>query len=285
MRIALASFVVLAACYNPGASGDDGSSSAASSSGGSTIAAEGTTTAPAHTSEGSSGLAGSTSAGDTTAAASTGALDGSSGSTGEPLGCEGFDGQVVGIVAAGIELSMGIVDNAPFAQTSVPQQVGTWPAYAGGDEAEILATVQGHFAPYHICITAELPSTADYDLVVLQSVAYMDNPNVVGFTTSDCGNSQPNNVAVVFLAAENNLPTPVKSLVVSNQIGHVLGLESVSDASDEIMNQFISTTENGAQFTDTCYVVFGMGTCNATGACAAGEQQSAPYLLDLLGPA
>lgn len=209
---------------------------------------------------------------------------GTGATTGQPESCQQGD-RVVWINFEGAELVVGIIDNAPFGITSTSQAVGTWSAYADADIDDVFAAVVTHWAPYDVCISLEQPTTADYEMVVVTSTAYMGDPNVIGFVVHDCDDAQMNNVALVFLASENNLPVPTKAIAISNQLATTFGLEGVMDAPDDIMNFIIGTTLNGATFTDACYPLFGMATCDSADACAANEQQSNPQLLEALGPA
>lgn len=141
-----------------------------------------------------------------------------------------------------------------------------------------------HWAPFHVCLTREEPQVDDYSMIVVSSETYQD-PNFIGFGHIDCGDVVPNSVNVVVLSAEAGLGLGTKAVGLSKHIAHMFGLESVINAPDDLMNQYVGTTLNGATFTDTCYQTTEQHNCNAAVRCAAGEQQSGPYLEGLLGPA
>lgn len=211
--------------------------------------------------------------------------EGSSSETGVQPGCADFDGRVVHVNMEPVSLTMGLADNAPGNVTSTEALVGDRPGYSTADADEVFEAVLGHFAPFHVCLTRELPQVADYPMLVLSSETYMGNPNNPGPGLTDCDDAMLDSVNVLILAEEAGLAIPIKAIAVSKFIAQMYGLGSIEDGPDDIMNFPIGTTLNGATFTETCYPVFGTFVCDSSVSCTAGEQQSGPYLEALFGPA
>ena len=193
------------------------------------------------------------------------------------------------INSSGASLTKGLVENAPQNKTDEDLIVGDWGPYDNPDLPEVIAIIREHFSPYKVCIASELPSVPDYDMVVLQNATYNNQPNFVSFgLPPDCGNTKYNGIQVVVVADEANLGVPTKAIAISLQAAkRFFGLESVTNALDDIMNQFIGSTNNGASFTDTCYLKVNAPICDTAtdGGCAPNEQASGPYLLQKVGPA
>jgi len=289
-RLGLIFAFATTACFHPEGGGDDGSTGASTGTdAGTTTASTTSSTTGATSTSSTTTTAGS--ATETSTATTSGAVDeSSSGSTagtdtGIQPGCGGFDGRVVYVNMDGADLEMGLVDNAPANTTSNASLVGTWPGYTTGDADQVYEAVLEHWAPFDVCLTRELPAVPDYTMIVVSSATYQANPNFIGFANIDCSDSVPNSVNIVVLAEEANLPVATKAIGLSKHIAHTFGLESVASATDDIMNQFVGTTLNGATFTDTCYVSTMTANCDSAVACAVDEQQSGPYLENLLGPA
>lgn len=211
--------------------------------------------------------------------------DSSSSDGGPQPGCGGFDGRVIYINMGGASLTNGLVDNAPANIINDEFLARDWMAYTTDDADEVYAHVEEHFSPFNVCLTRDPPAVDDYTMIVVSSETYMDNPNFISGNHYDCGDTVSNSVNVVVLSEEAGLAATTKAIGISKFAARVFGLESVADAPDDIMNQFVGTTLNGAAFTDTCYAEAGTAPCDAMVACAAGEQQSGPYLEALFGAA
>jgi len=224
----------------------------------------------------------STTAAQESTSGATDTADSSTGDTGPLPACGDFDGRVVYVNMAGADLTMGIVDNAPSAITGNEQLVGTWPGYTSADADELFALVEGHFAPYHVCLTRDEPQVPDYSMIVVSSETHQ-NPNFIGFGIIDCEDAELNSVNIVVLSEEAGLATTTKAVGLSKHIGHMFGLDGVVDAPDDLMNQFVGTTLNGATFTETCYAKIAGANCESAVECEAGEQQSGPYLESIFG--
>jgi hypothetical protein len=289
--VALGAVWVTTGCFNPSGGGetdtaatetapatdsDVSTSAGPGSSGGSmTSGPPGTTT--------TSPTATTTVGGDTTEGTDTMAGD-STGTTGGQAGCAGFGGAVAYINFDGADLEIGVVDNAPNGITNNDVLVGSWPAYGDPDAEAVFDTMLAHWASFDICLTMEPPQVADYDMIVVQSVAYMGNDNVVSLGAADCSNTTINNVDVLFLSTNNNLPTITKAIAVSKALAQRFGLDSVM-ADEDIMNQFIANTLNGASFTNMCLPLGTASTCGGGGPCPAGTQNAFAMLTDIFGPA
>jgi hypothetical protein len=292
-RIGLASLFATA-CFNPGDPASDGGATASTDTGAASTddasadaaSTDGTPTGSDPTTDPTEASADTSTAGaSSSGGADTSTTADSSSDTGPLPGCGDFDGRVVYVNMSGADLSMGIIDNAPAGITSNAQLVGTWPGYTTDDADELFALVEGHFAPFHVCLTRDVPLVPDYSMIVVSSEAFEGNPNVIGFDIIDCGDTAPNSVTIIFLSEKAGLATATKAVGLSKHVAHMFGLDSVADAPDDLMNQFVALTLNGAGFTETCYAKVTGAMCDSAVGCAAGEQQSGPYLEALFGPA
>jgi len=270
-----------AACFSdPPPAGSSGGSTASGSSGGDSTTSNG--------SEGATtGDPGSTSSGDplpTTAgesSSSTGTPDPTGPDpTGDPKPMCPPGGPLLYLALDGVTLQdSGIgIDNAPAATVADPNLARDYGPYVNRDRPLLVERVRSHFAPFGVCVVDQQPAAPDYDMVVVTSDTFDNNPNVIGFLSTDCENSESNNVTAVFLSGEIEIGTDRRALVVSKYAASLYGLEQLGavDAPMEIMNRFVSETNNGATFTDTCYPVDGQ-MCNP-GACADGLQNSVDRL-------
>lgn len=228
-----------------------------------------------------SGTAAETTAGVDSSGSSTGSEE--STDTGPQPACAGFAGRVVYVNMSGAELTMGVVDNAPANITSEDSMVGVWPGYTTADADDVYALVEAHWAPYDVCLTREPPASLDYTMIVVSSETFQD-PNFVGFGVVDCGDAVQNSVNVVVLSEEAGIATTTKAIAISKHLAHTFGLNSVMNAPDDLMNQFVGMTLNGATFTSDCHPIVTQ-TCDASVDCGPGEQQSGPYLEIVLGGA
>ncbi len=149
------------------------------------------------------------------------------------------------------------IDNAPDWLVADPNLAGDYGAYTPDDRAEVAGLVHGHFEPFGICVTDQPPMALDYDLIVVTSDTFDDNPNALGFARVDCDNAVNNNVGVVFLSDMIEIGTARRAIAISKFAAALYGLEGLSDppAPQEIMNRFVSSTNNGAEFTDDCLPV------------------------------
>lgn len=207
----------------------------------------------------------------------------SSSSTGEPADCVGVATHTVWVSFDGGTLEEGLVENAPANVTDDPFQVGVWQSYDDADVDELFDLIRAYYAPFDVCLTREEPAVLDYNLVLVTSETYEDNPNHPGFAPVDCEDMQANNTAVVILSSEANLPTTTKAIALGKQIAKLYGLESVS-ATDDLMNYPISNTLNSATFTDACHEhVLGEQLCDGAPGCLDTEHNSFASLAAALG--
>jgi len=295
-KIALA-VVCACACFNPsddddgGANGSTGSSDDASDeptsldeTSASTMTMDSTQTATEATDPSDASSSAETSV-DTTTDADDTSPESSSSDGGPQPGCADFDGRVIYINMGGATLTNGLVDNAPADIINDDFLAREWAGYTTDDADEVYALVEEHFSPFHVCLTREPPAVADYTMIVVSSETFMDNPNFISGDHYDCSDEVSNSVNVVVLSEEAGLAATTKAIGISKFAARVFGLESVLDAPDDIMNQFVGTTLNGATFTDGCIAKSGTPSCDSMVSCAAGEQQSGPYLEALFGAA
>jgi hypothetical protein len=286
------------ACFNPSDDDDGGANSSTGSSddandeqtsldetSASTMTMDSTQTATEATDPSDGSSSAETTSADATTDADDTSPDSSSSDTGPQPGCADFDGRVIYINMGGATLTAGLVDNAPANIIDDDFFAREWAAYTTDDADEVYALVQEHFEPFHVCLTREPPAVDDYTMIVVSSETYMDNPNFISGNHYDCSDAVSNSVNVVVLSEKAGLAATTKAIGISKFTARVFGLESVVDAPDDIMNQFVGTTLNGATFTDTCITKVGKPVCDSMVACAAGEQQSGPYLEALFGPA
>lgn len=303
LRRAAALPLLLAGCYSPNTpiviDGDESPTSGglATTGADSTGAGAPSTTVPASseaTSEDDSdGSSGATSVSGTETSPSdggptdTGAVESSS-STGEPADCVGIAGRTVWINFDGGTLEHGVIDNGPGWVTENELAAGDWPAYddaAEGDADEIMALLHEHWSPFDVCLTREQPDLADYELVLVSSTTFLNNPNYPGpGSPPECGDTEVNNVIVRTMPPEANLPTATKAISISEALGRSFGLEAV-DAPEDLMNYAAGITLNAATFTDTCQPLQYAQNCAESPGCGAGEQNSHAVLLQVLGPA
>ena len=278
---------VLCGCFNPEA-GDTGAAGSTTEEMGTWMTPSTTAVDPATSSSPSTTTPGTTetptsdpTTSPTTSMTSTTSAESSSSSSDGTDDCTGAN-LVAYINFGGAELELGAIDNAPENITDEPVLAGVWPPYAEGDEAEVFETVLEHWAGYDICLTMDPGDATDYEMVVVQSVAYMNNDNVLSLNQPDCSNVASNNVEVLFLAEGLNLPTITKAIAISHHLARMFGLDAVNAAGD-LMNQFVGSTQNGASFTDECHPFGNAASCAATPSCADDEQNSAEVLASVIG--
>ena len=77
----------------------------------------------------------------------------------------------------------------------------------------------------------------------------------------------------MFFSSKVNLGTTARAIAVSKFAGGLYGLEDVS-ASQDIMNQFVASTSNGATFTEECQPLAGPSVCQPDAACVQGQQSA-----------
>ncbi|MBL8948218.1 MAG: hypothetical protein JNK45_33900 [Myxococcales bacterium] len=300
LRRAAALPLLLAGCYSPNTPiVVDGAESPTTGGVGttgadSTGASDPSTTAPASSEGGPGDSSGASSISGTEASSSdggptdTGAAESSS-TTGEPADCVGVAGRTVWINFDGGTLEQGVVDNGPGWVTENELAAGDWPPYddaAEGDADEIMALLHEQWNPFDICLTREQPEVADFELVLVSSTTFLNNPDYPGpGSAPDCGDIHVNNVIVRTMPPEANLPTATKVISISSALGRSFGLEAVN-APEDLMNYAAGGTLNGASFTDACTpIYYPPQDCAESPGCDTDEQNSYAVLLQLLGPA
>ena len=142
----------------------------------------------------------------------------------------------------------------------------------------LLESVRAHFAPAGICVTDETPPSVDYDMLVVTSDTFQDEPNALALVHLDCGNTELNNVNVIFLSAQAMLAPATRAIAISKIAAAQYGLEDVDDPQD-IMHQFPGNASNGAMFTEACVLLANAQQCEADSACAGGQQSALTRLM------
>jgi hypothetical protein len=289
----------LVACYDPAKSSgtggaDDGTGSSSEGGSGSATTSATTSATSASTSATTSATTSvdeSSGSADATAGSSgSESADGSSSSGGPLSPCDDPTVQHVYLDFDGATITMGVIDNGPAYLSSTAQLIGDWDPYADDDIDAVVGFVQGHFAPYRICITTEVPTILDYTVMVVTTETAMGAEMVVTYIHPyDCNNASLDDLEVVFLHPSLNLPPITKAIAISSALGHRLGLDPVDDTTD-LMNRFVGTTNNGASFTAACIPYAGnMAPLYCEGmngpGCMPTEQSSDAYLLSILGAA
>ena len=198
-------------------------------------------------------------------------------SGGEP----GEPAAVVFLDFDGATLDLGPSDDARIDQTMNFDLEGTWgPAEPGFADA-IVERVQAALAPYAIEVTDVRPADGDYTMVIISA-----DPSPIfgaaGLSAVDCGDLEPNNVAVVFGSAASSGVDGLGNVVLF-QLGVTYGLNPAADPVDAMHN---SMTDDALGFEDECVPIAGTPLCESMAeACIASEQSSHEELLARFGPA
>lgn len=195
------------------------------------------------------------------------------------VSCGLLAGETVFLNFEGVELTGGRDD----ARKNVSQIcVGEFPAYGAGARRDALAqAIARQWADYALDVTTERPAGGNYTMAVVSPTDC--GLGGVGVAPVNCGNSNPNSVVFAFLGADDDLSVEAQATVVSQEVAHAFGLVHVDDQRD-IMHPIADGSDQS--FTDRCRPVSGAVSCEAQHArhCAAGEQNAAQELLDVLGP-
>jgi hypothetical protein len=284
--------LILCGCFDPSDSAsDDGASDSTDTSASTTQTSLGETTDGNDTvvtatltdpTGDSTTVADTTTADETTTVADDTADSTTTTDTGPVLGCADFDGRVIYINMDGATLSYGLADNGPANIINDEYLAREWPPYTTDDADEVYALVEEHWAPFHVCVTRDVPQVPDYTMIVVSSETFQDDPNFIGNGHDDCGDIAPNSVNVVVLSEEAGIASTAKAIGISKFTAKMFGLESVA-APEDIMNMSVGSTLNAATFTDECFMKTGAFHCESAVACGDGEQQSGPYLEAIFG--
>ena len=160
-----------------------------------------------------------------------------------------------------------------------PLLEGRYGPYLGPDRLQLLNAVRGHFAPFELCVTDQEPNDPAYDMLVITSDTFSVDGSF-GYVSLDCENVDSNNVNVLFLSEDVDPGPPKRPLLISNFAGRFYGLESLApETPSDIMNRFVSDTNNGATFSDPCVPVH-EAVCITSAICQASHQSASTRLND-----
>jgi MYXO-CTERM domain-containing protein len=185
----------------------------------------------------------------------------------------------------GSTLTHGSADDARANVTSIVELAGVAAPF-GGDSAEreaVLTAVRDDFAAFDVRIVAERPTTGEYVMAVVTPT----NPfgdGVSGAAVIDCADEAgPNGVVFAFFGAGEAPAVDVASAI-SQEVGHSLGLEHVTDAADLL---YPFATGADPYFNDDCVTLSAAAACPEQHAAyceGADEQNSFAELLAAFGP-
>jgi hypothetical protein len=209
----------------------------------------------------------------------------SSTTTGDPLAA---CGQIIYLNFEGPTLAQwDKPDSAPENRVQSSSMAREYEPYTGGDNPEILAIVQGHFAPFDVCVVDERPGGYDYTMVVISDTD--PGMGLSALTVQDCGNENPNNVVAVF-ALDWAVSARAVANVVGANLGATFGLDQHTTDSTDLAcfnptSGLCGDYDDQRSFVDKCIDLSGTNLCFEQHAvfCGGGEQNSFQELEDLLG--
>jgi hypothetical protein len=167
------------------------------------------------------------------------------------------------------------VDDATQDETAIEALAGSHPAYPGGDKAQILEIMSGHFAAYDVVVTDQRPEQGDYTMVVFPSENPF-GPGVSAIAMVDCGNKDPNNIAFVF--HNDTVSTLQRAQMASGRVGATFGLDNHQNAAGLMYGA--DNADPDASFLDMCVEAFSP-MCDHSAFCDTGSQNSHAYLTQL----
>ena len=231
-----------------------------------------------------------TEAGTTEAATSTGG-ESSSSSTGDPLAA---CAQIIYLNFEGVTLEQW--DNPDSAAENMVQSSSMareYEPYSGGDNAEILAAMQGHFSPFNVCLVEERPTDLDYTMIVFSDTD--PGMGLQALTVQDCGNTNRNNIVAIFALDWAVSPRVIANVATAN-VGATFGLDfhqtndedlACYEAPDPLGEELCGDYSNQRTFIDSCIDLSGTNICfeQHAAVCGGGSQNAFAELEALFGPA
>ena len=231
-----------------------------------------------------------TEAGTTEAATSTGEEESSS-STGDPLAA---CGQIIYLNFEGPTLEQwDEPDSSAENRVQSSSMAREYEPYTGGDNAEIMSIMQGHFSPFNVCIVDERPDDLDYTMVVISDTD--PGMGLQALTVQDCGNTNRNNIVAVFALDWAVSPLAIANVATAN-VGATFGLDfhqtdpddlACYEPPDPLGQELCGDYTNQRTFIDSCLNLSGTNICfeQHAAVCGGGEQNAFQELEALFGPA
>lgn len=177
---------------------------------------------------------------------------------------------VVFLNSEGVVLSEGPDGTGDATVDQVPSgyPTGPLPGTNSARASELYEAVQGYFADYPIDVETQRPASGAYMMVVL-TASEPPISGVLSLAPADCGNSNPQDVAVLFDSPTQVESTDALARSVAFSIGTMLGVPSVDEPGDLMHAQSGLDSDARAAFLNQCSPWSGIGcepaTCGPSG--------------------
>ena len=179
-------------------------------------------------------------------------------------------------------------DDARSNVTTISNMAGPYPAYGSNDAKRqaIIQSVREDWSAYNAVITDQRPSVGDYTMTMI-GPGNPDGDSKLGIAVLDCEDALTrNNIVFAFHSADDSHTATSTATTISQEIGHSLGLEHVSEPAD-VMNP--TNVGGNPRFRDECIPLSNpTAVCPAQheAECGTPDQQNAHLeLYRLIGPA